>query len=96
MLNTTDNQLSANHLYRMAVIKETNYNYWQGFRKKKSLYTVVWSVNRYICFRTYIQRNETPRLFTRKQHLFVLAMAQRINIQRLSPQHSGASPYILQ
>lgn len=39
---------------------------------------------------TYVQRNETPRLFTRKQLLFVLALA-RISIQRLSSQRSG--PY---
>ena len=45
---------------------------------------------------TYLQRKETPRLFTRKQRLLrqAPAPARGINLQRLSPKHSGAWPYI--
>ena len=44
--------------------------------------------------RILIERDRTPRLFTRKQCLFVLALAQWIHIQRLSPECSGALSYI--
>ena len=46
------------------------------------------------CCRILVQRNGTPRLFARKQHFFVPALAQQIHIQRLSPEHSGALSYV--
>ena len=47
------------------------------------------------CCRTYVQRDGTWRLISRKQCLFVLALAQWIHIQRLSPMHGGELPFIL-
>ena len=45
-------------------------------------------INSFVAGLMYTQRNEIARPFTRKQRLFAPALAQQINIQRLSPERS--------
>lgn len=45
------------------------------------------------CWRILVQRDGTLRLFDKKQHLFMPALAQQIHIQRLSPESNGALFY---
>lgn len=67
--------------------------------RKKELYTHHFCVERgttgHSSCRILTQRDGTLRLFfARKQRLFMLALAQRIHIQRLSPECSRALSYI--